>query len=92
MTGPVPIRERRNRGDYQLYFIHPLASRLVHFLPRCASRPMPYPLRASLFGIFRLLRYFRYSDVRLRSRLCLMMPGHVMDGADVNFAPHTDYS
>jgi len=82
--------ERRNRGDTNLYFIHPLASRPCIFCPD-ALTPNAVSVTGMLFGILSAFADFRYSDVRVCDHgFALMIAWHVMDGAMVTCAPHTD--
>ncbi len=88
MTGPVPIRRTTEIEEItNLYFIHPLASRLVPFLARMRFTPNAVSVTGMLFGILSAFAYFRYSDVRFAiTGFALMIAWHVMDGADGQLA------
>src|SRR5882757_7865749 len=88
MTGPVPIRRTTEIEEItNLYFIHPLASRLVPFFARMRFTPNAVSVTGMLFGILSALAYYRYSDVRFAiTGFALMIAWHVMDGADGQLA------
>src|SRR3984893_2689888 len=88
MTGPVPIRRTTEIEEItNLYFIHPLASRLVPFFARMRFTPNAVSVTGMLFGILSAFAYFRYSDGRFAiTGFSLMIAWHVMDGADGQLA------
>ena len=88
MTGAVPIRRTTEIEEItNLYFIHPLASRLVPFFAQLRFTPNAVSVTGMLFGILSAFAYFRYSDVRFAiTGFALMIAWHVMDGADGQLA------
>jgi phosphatidylglycerophosphate synthase len=87
-TAPVPIRRTTEIEEItNLYFIHPLASRLVPLLARMRFTPNAVSVTGMLFGILAAFAYYRYSDVRFAiAGFALMIAWHVMDGADGQLA------
>jgi phosphatidylglycerophosphate synthase len=70
-----------------LYFIHPLAGRLVPFFARLRITPNAVSITGMLFGILAAFAYYRYADVRFAiTGFVLMIAWHVMDGADGQLA------
>jgi CDP-diacylglycerol--serine O-phosphatidyltransferase len=88
MTGPVPIRRTTEIEEItNLYFIHPLASRLVPFFAQMRFTPNAVSVTGMLLGILAAFAYYRYSDVRFAiTGFALMIAWHVMDGADGQLA------
>jgi CDP-diacylglycerol--serine O-phosphatidyltransferase len=88
MTGPEPIRRTTEIEEItNLYFIHPLASRLVPFFARMRVTPNAVSITGMLFGILSGFAYYRYSDLRFAiTGFALMIAWHVMDGADGQLA------
>ena len=87
-TGAESIRRTTEIEEItNLYFIHPLASRLVPFFARMRFTPNAVSLTGMLFGILAAFAYYRYSDVRFAvTGFALMIAWHVMDGADGQLA------
>src|ERR1700755_747219 len=88
MTAPVSIRRTTEiEGIPNLYFIHPLASRLVPFFAQMRLTPNAVSVTGMLFGILAAFAYYRYSDIRFAiAGFALMIAWHVMDGADGQLA------
>src|SRR5882757_3816954 len=88
MKGPVTIRRTTEIEEItNLYFIHPLASRLVPFFARMRFTPNAVSVTGMLFGILAALAYYRYADLRFAiTGFALMIAWHVMDGADGQLA------
>jgi len=73
-----------------LYFIHPLAGRLVPWFARLRMTPNVVSLTGMLFGILAAFAYYRYADPRFAILgFVLMIAWHVMDGADGQLARFT---
>jgi phosphatidylglycerophosphate synthase len=87
-TGPEPIRRTTEIEEItNLYFIHPLASRLVPFFAQMRLSPNAVSITGMLFGILSALAYYRYADPRFAiTGFALMIAWHVMDGADGQLA------
>ena len=88
MTSPEPIRRATEIEEItNLYFIHPLASRLVPFFAWMRLSPNAVSMTGMLFGILSGLAYYRYQDLRFTvAGFALMIAWHVMDGADGQLA------
>src|SRR6202047_1492324 len=88
MTGPGPIRRTTEIEEItNLYFIHPLASRLVPFFAQMRLTPNAVSITGMLFGILSAFAYYRYADLRFAiTGFVLMIAWHVMDGADGQLA------
>src|SRR5262249_1637508 len=88
MKSPEPIRRTTEIEEItNLYFIHPLASRLVPLFARVRLSPNAVSIPGMLFGILSGLAYYRYSDLRFAiTGFALMIAWHVMDGADGQLA------
>jgi phosphatidylglycerophosphate synthase len=70
-----------------LYFIHPLASRLVPVLARMGFTANAVSLTGMLFGAAAGVAYYHYQDPRWAiTGFVLMLAWHVMDGADGQLA------
>jgi len=86
-----PIRRTTEIEEItNLYFIHPLASRLVPIFAQLHVTPNAVSIVGLLFGILSAFAYFRYWD--LRFAICgfaLMIAWHIMDGADGQLARYT---
>jgi phosphatidylglycerophosphate synthase len=91
MTSPEPIRRTTEIEEItNLYFIHPLASRLVPFLARMRVSPNAVSITSMLFGILAAFAYYRYPDLRFAiTGFALMIVWHVLDGADGQLARFT---
>jgi len=73
-----------------LYFIHPLAGRLVPLFARLRITPNVVSITGMLFGILAAFAYYRYTDLRFAiTGFVLMIAWHVMDGADGQLARFT---
>ena len=91
MKNPESIRRTTEIEEItNLYFIHPLASRLVPFFARIRLTPNTVSIMGMLFGIFAALAYYHYMDLRFAiAGFVLMIAWHVMDGADGQLARFT---
>src|SRR5580658_8222664 len=91
ITGRVPIRRTSEIEELSnLYFIHPLAARLVPFFARLHVTPNAVSILGMLFGILSAFAYYRYWDPRFAiAGFALMIAWHVMDGADGQLARYT---
>ena len=70
-----------------LYFIHPVASRLVPLAARMRVSPNALTLAGMLFGLLAAFAYYRYQDPRfVVLGFVLMIAWHIMDGADGQLA------
>jgi phosphatidylglycerophosphate synthase len=87
----VPVRRTTEIEEItNLYFIHPLAARLVPFFARMHVTPNAVTLMGMCFGILAAFAYYRYWDVRYAiAGFVLMIAWHVMDGADGQLARFT---
>src|ERR1700761_8538805 len=73
-----------------LYFIHPLAGRLVPIFARLRITPNAVSITGMLCGILSAVAYYRYWDLRFAiTGFVLMIAWHVMDGADGQLARFT---
>jgi len=73
-----------------LYFIHPLAGRLVPIFARLHVTPNAVSILGMSFGILAAFAYYRYWDPRFAiAGFVLMIAWHVMDGADGQLARYT---
>ena len=90
-TRAEPIRRTTEIEEItNLYFIHPLAGRLVPFFARLRIPPNAVSMTGMLFGILAAFAYYRYADVRFAiTGFVLMIAWHVMDGADGQLARFT---
>jgi phosphatidylglycerophosphate synthase len=88
VSTPEPIRRTAEIEEItNLYFIHPLASRLVPLFARMGLTPNAVSITGMLFGILAGLAYYHYQDLRFAlAGLLLMIAWHVMDGADGQLA------
>jgi phosphatidylglycerophosphate synthase len=88
MKGHVPIRRTTEIEEItNLYFIHPLASRLVPLFARLRVTPNAVSILGMLFGILSAFAYYRYGNLRSATTgFVLMIAWHVMDGADGQLA------
>ena len=89
--GANPIRRTREIEEItNLYFIHPLAGRLVPLFARLRITPNVVSVTGMLFGILAAFAYYHYADVRYAiAGFALMIAWHVMDGADGQLARFT---
>jgi len=70
-----------------LYFIHPVASRLVPRFARLGITPNAVSMLGMLFGLTAGLAYYHYQDPRLAlAGFLLMIAWHILDGADGQLA------
>ena len=83
-----PIRRTTEIEEItNLYFIHPLAGRLVPIFARLRVTPNAVSIMGMLFGILSAVAYYRYEDLRFAiTGFALMIAWHVMDGADGQLA------
>ena len=88
MTDPERIRRTTEIEEItNLYFIHPLASRLVPFFAQMRLTPNAVSIMGMLFGILSAFAYYHYTDLRFAiTGFALMIAWHVMDGADGQLA------
>jgi phosphatidylglycerophosphate synthase len=91
VPGRVPIRRTSEIEEISnLYFIHPLAARLVPFFARLRVTPNAVSILGMLFGILSAFAYYRYWNLRSAiTGFALMIAWHVMDGADGQLARFT---
>jgi len=91
ITGRVPIRRTSEIEELSnLYFIHPLAARLVPFFARLGVTPNAVSILGMLFGILAAFAYYRYWNLQSAiTGFALMIAWHVMDGADGQLARFT---
>jgi len=94
-TGAESIRRTTEIEEItNLYFIHPLAGRLVPWFARMRITPNVVSMTGMLFGIGAAFAYYRacYGHGELRFAItgfALMIAWHVMDGADGQLARFT---
>jgi phosphatidylserine synthase len=70
-----------------LYFIHPIASRLTPLFAAMRIPPNAVSVAGMLFGILAGVAYYHYQDLRcVIAGFILMIAWHVMDGADGQLA------
>lgn len=70
-----------------LYFIHPIASRLTLLFAKMRLTPNAVSLMGMSFGILAAIAYYRYQDLQCTiAGFILMVVWHVMDGADGQLA------
>ncbi len=70
-----------------LYFIHPMASRLATLFAARRIPPNAVSVAGMLFGILAGVAYHHYQDLRcVIAGFILMIAWHVMDGADGQLA------
>jgi len=91
MNDSAPIRRTAEIEETtNLYFIHPLAGRLVPLFARMHVTPNAVSLMGMFFGLLAGFAYYRYQNP-----LCavtgfgMMIAWHVMDGADGQLARFT---
>jgi phosphatidylserine synthase len=74
-----------------LYFIHPIAARLVPLFAALRIPPNAVSVAGMLFGILAGVAYYHYRDPRcVIAGFLLMIAWHVMDGADGQLARLTN--
>lgn len=85
---PEPVRRTAEIEELtNLYFIHPVASRLVPLAARMRISPNAVTLAGMLFGLLAAVAYYRYEDARFAvAGFLLMVAWHIMDGADGQLA------
>lgn len=83
-----PIRRTAEIEEItNLYFVHPVASRLVPLAARLGLTPNALTISGMLFGLLAGLAYYRYQDPRfVIAGFVLMVAWHIMDGADGQLA------
>jgi phosphatidylglycerophosphate synthase len=86
-----PIRRTTEIEEItNLYFIHPLASRLVPIFAQLHVTPNAVSIVGMLFGILSAFAYYRYWDPEFAiAGFALMIAWHIMDGADGQLARYT---
>ena len=91
ITGRHPIRRTTEIEEItNLYFIHPLAGRLVPIFAKLRVTPNAVSITGMLLGILAAVAYYRYWDLRFAiTGFALMIAWHVMDGADGQLARFT---
>jgi CDP-diacylglycerol---serine O-phosphatidyltransferase len=91
ITGRHPIRRTMEIEEISnLYFIHPLAGRLVPIFAKLRVTPNAVSITGMLLGILAAVAYYRYSDLRFAiTGFALMIGWHVLDGADGQLARFT---
>ena len=83
-----PVRRPSEIEDVtNLYFVHPIASRLVPLLAAMHVHPNAVSVAGMAFGVLAGVAYSRYQDLRWTiAGFVLMVAWHVMDGADGQLA------
>ena len=91
MTGRAPIKRTTEIEEItNLYFIHPLAGRLVPIFAKLRVTPNAVSITGMLLGILSAVAYYRYRNLRFAiTGFALMIAWHVMDGADGQLARFT---
>jgi phosphatidylglycerophosphate synthase len=91
VNSSAPIRRTAEIEETtNLYFIHPMAGRLVPLLARMHVSPNAVSLTGLLFGLFAGFAYYHYqSPLWALTGFVLMIAWHVMDGADGQLARFT---
>ena len=91
VAGHDPIRRTTEIEEItNLYFIHPLANRLVPIFAQLHITPNAVSIVGMLFGILSAFAYYRYWDPRFAiGGFSLMIAWHIMDGADGQLARYT---
>jgi phosphatidylserine synthase len=92
MENAEPIRRTSEIEDItNLYFIHPIASRLTPLFAKLHIPPNAVSLAGMAFGILAGIAYNHYQDLRCTiAGFILMIAWHVMDGADGQLARLTN--
>jgi phosphatidylglycerophosphate synthase len=86
-TGEPIRRTSEIEEKTNLYFIHPLASRLVPLFAAMGISPNAVSLAGMAFGLLAAVAYYHYQDIRYAiAGFVLMIAWHVMDGADGQLA------
>lgn len=85
---PEPVRRTAEIEEItNLYFIHPVASRLVPLAARMGVTANALTLAGLLLGVLAGFAYYRYQDLRFAvAGFVLMIGWHIMDGADGQLA------
>lgn len=88
MKSSEPVRRTPEIEEItNLYFIHPMASRLTPLLAKLRVPPNAVSLTGMAFGILAAAAYYRYQELRYTiAGFVLMIAWHVMDGADGQLA------
>lgn len=91
MNSSTPVRRTAEIEEItNLYFIHPLAGRLVPLFARMHVTPNAVSLTGLLFGLLAGFAYYRYQNpLWAVTGFVLMIAWHVMDGADGQLARFT---
>ncbi|MBS0273134.1 MAG: CDP-alcohol phosphatidyltransferase family protein [Proteobacteria bacterium] len=87
-----PIRRTSDIEEItNLYFIHPVSSRLTPLLADLHVSPNAVSFAGMAFGILAAISYYRYQDVRwVVAGFVLMILWHIMDGTDGQLARLTN--
>lgn len=87
----APVRRTAEIEEItNLYFIHPLAGRLVPLFARMHITPNAVSLTGLVFGLLAGFAYYRYqSPLWAATGFVMMIAWHVMDGADGQLARFT---
>ncbi|HTR16550.1 MAG TPA: CDP-alcohol phosphatidyltransferase family protein [Acetobacteraceae bacterium] len=88
MEAAEPVRRTSEIEEVtNLYFIHPIASRLTPLLANMHVHPNAVSVAGMLFGMSAGFAYCHYQDLRYAiAGFILMIAWHVMDGADGQLA------
>lgn len=91
MNSSAPIRRTAEIEEItNLYFIHPLAGRLVPLFARLHITPNAVSLTGLCFGLLAAFAYYRYQNpLWTVTGFVMMIAWHVMDGADGQLARFT---
>ena len=91
MNSSAPIRRTAEIEEItNLYFIHPLAGRLVPLFARMHVTPNAVSLTGLFFGLCAAFAYYRYQNpLWAVAGFVMMIAWHVMDGADGQLARFT---
>ncbi|MGC8519063.1 MAG: CDP-alcohol phosphatidyltransferase family protein [Steroidobacteraceae bacterium] len=88
MNSSAPVRRTTEIEEItNLYFIHPLAGRLVPLFARRHVTPNAVSLTGLLFGLLAAFAYYHYQNpLWAVTGFVMMIAWHVMDGADGQLA------
>lgn len=92
MSPDEPIRRTSEIEEFtNLYFIHPVATRLTFLFAKWRLTPNAVSITGMLSGILAAFAYYHYKDLRYAiAGFVLMIVWHVMDGADGQLARLTN--
>lgn len=86
-TGEPVRRTSEIEEITNLYFIHPMASRLTPMFAKMHLTPNAVSLAGMAFGILAAVAYYHFQDLQYAvAGFILMIAWHVMDGADGQLA------